>query len=130
MQPIRGPSDLLEISAADVLMLQDKQRQLEARVSDLAAGTAKCRTEVNLTLQLLRAVRDAENRLSSLTVDLNRSSDQLKSLTPGDQAQMHRFISDIETQRDMAQQYAGQYVPQLQSLAAQFPSVFRFIYCV
>lgn len=122
MQPIRGPSDLLEISAADVLMLQEKQRQLEARVSDLAAGTAKCRTEVNLTLQLLRTVRDAENRLSNLTVDLDRSSDKLRNLTSGDQVQIRHFISDIEAQRDKAQQYASQLIPHLQSLAAQFPS--------
>lgn len=121
MQPIRGPSDLLEISAADMPLLQEKQRQLETRVSNLAAGANTCRTEINLTLQLLRAVHDAENRLSSLTVDLARSSDQLRSLAPGDQVQMRQIISDIEAQRDRAQQYAGHHVPQLQSLAAQYP---------
>ncbi|VDM30429.1 unnamed protein product, partial [Hydatigera taeniaeformis] len=121
MQLIRGPSDLLEISGADLPMLEERQRQLETRVSNLVAGTAKCRTEVNLTLQLLRAVREAENRLSSLTVDLGRSSDHLKSLAPDDQVSMHQIIADIEKQRDRAQKYADQHVPQLQSLAAQFP---------
>ncbi|VDN97244.1 unnamed protein product, partial [Rodentolepis nana] len=121
MQPIRGPSDLLEISTADVPLLQEKRQQFENRVSNLAAGTNTCRTEINLTLQILRAVRDAENRLSTLTVDLARSSDRLRSLTPGDQVQMRQIISDIEAQRDRAYQYVVHHVPQLQSLAAQYP---------
>ncbi|EUB61841.1 Muscle M-line assembly protein unc-89 [Echinococcus granulosus] len=121
MQFIRGPSDLLEISGVDVPMLEERQRQLETRVSNLVTGTAKCRTEVNLTLQLLRAVRDAENCLSCLTMDLGRSSDRLKSLAPDDQVQMRQIVADIETQRDRAQKYADQHVPQLQTLVAQFP---------
>lgn len=132
MQPIRGPSDLLEISTADVPLLQEKQRQLENRVSNLAAGTNTCRTEINLTLQILRAVRDAENHLSSLTVDLARSSDQLRSLAPEDQVQMRQIISDIEAHRDRAQQYAGHHIPQLQSLTAQYPGllIVYTIYCL
>ncbi len=102
-------------------MMDQRQRQLEARVSSLAADTSKCRTEVNLTLELLRAVREAEGHLSSLTMDLNRSSDQLRRLAPGDQVQMRQIISDLEAQRDKIEQYAGQHVPQLQSIAAKFP---------
>uniref|UniRef100_A0A5K3EL91 Titin n=1 Tax=Mesocestoides corti TaxID=53468 RepID=A0A5K3EL91_MESCO len=121
MKPVRAPSDLLEISSPDVTTLEEKHEQLDSRVSNLAAEAAKCRSEINLTLQLLRAVRDAENQLTSLTMELSRSSDQLRHLAPDDQMQMRQLVSDLETQLDNVEQYAQQHVPQLQALAEQFP---------
>ncbi|VDN12685.1 unnamed protein product [Dibothriocephalus latus] len=115
IEPIRGPNDLLEITSADIGLessLRERQQQLEMRVSDLSAATTNCRSEVNLTLQLLKAVDDAENRLSQLTMNLN----QLRNLDTPDAPRL------VNEQLIEAQKLARRYVPQLEALANQFPT--------
>lgn len=121
MQSTCGPSDLLEISSADIPLMAQRQKQLESRASSLAAEASKCRTEVNLTLDLLRAVRDAEGHLSGLTMNLNQSTDQLRRLAPDDHVQLRQIVFDLEAQHDNIEQCASQDVPRLQSIAGRFP---------
>uniref|UniRef100_A0A183TUB8 Non-specific protein-tyrosine kinase n=1 Tax=Schistocephalus solidus TaxID=70667 RepID=A0A183TUB8_SCHSO len=115
IEPIRGPTDLLEITSADIGLespLRERQQHLEKRVSDLSVATANCRSEVNLTLQLLRAVDDAENRLSQITMNLN----QLRTLDTPDAPRL------INEQLIEAQRLARRYAPQLEVLANKFPT--------
>lgn len=124
IQCAQGPTDLLEISSADIRPMEEKQRQLESRMSHLTMGASRCRTEVNLTLQLLTAVHEAETCLSGVTMELSRSSRRLSAVAPTDQRQIGEILGDLDGQLNQIQSLASKHIPSLQQLASRFPGIF------
>ncbi|VEL34116.1 unnamed protein product [Protopolystoma xenopodis] len=120
--------------ALEPAVLLQRHQQLEIRLSSLCSATARCRSEVNLTLRLLRAVTDAEASLSQVTIYLGRAQrhlDLLDSRTgPSRQEAVQATRADLDEQMTRAHLLVNTHVPSLEQLATKFSifsgSIFHF----
>ncbi|KAF5395209.1 hypothetical protein PHET_05731 [Paragonimus heterotremus] len=120
LQLLQGEFDELGISGIPIEVV-NKHQQLSTRFDKLADATTKCRSEINLTLRLLRAIAVADNALSQLTFGLQGTQRRVRELPRDDHERIQLLRSEAEEQLVRGQALVNMHVPTLEQLATQHP---------
>ncbi|CAH8641087.1 unnamed protein product [Heterobilharzia americana] len=124
LQLIQGEPSPNEYAGANIdLMDATKRRheQLETRLATFTEETARCRTEISLTLRLLSAVKTAESILSQITFNLDHVKNRISEISVQNISQTEQIRFEISEQINRGRVLADTHLPVLEQLAVQHP---------